>query len=142
MGLINTLSISHQSPTLGYHALISSKGPVSIQRTHGTNVNPNTTKLSSNTNQSHLFPFIVKIIYTRWAMFFAIYSSRIRNLTVTRFLNRSSLLSLYSPLSFSSSNRAFMVGLPCVSFLMVRSSALLLAKRKLFTEDSSATFVF
>ncbi len=43
---------------------------------------------------------------------------------------------------FNSSNFAFMVGLPWVSFLMVKSSALLLARRKLFSEDSSASLVF
>ena len=35
-----------------------------------------------------------------------------------------------------------MVGLPWVSFLMVKSSALLFAKRKLFTEDNKASLVF
>jgi len=35
-----------------------------------------------------------------------------------------------------------MVGLLYVNFLMVKSSALLLAKRRLFKEDRSASFVF
>lgn len=42
----------------------------------------------------------------------------------------------------ASSNAAFMVLLPHVSLRMVRSSAFLLARRRLFSEDSNASLVF
>ena len=44
--------------------------------------------------------------------------------------------------SFSSSNFAFIVGLPWVSFLMVKSSALSLANLRLFSDESNAALVF
>ena len=48
----------------------------------------------------------------------------------------------YLDLSESASNFAFIVGLPRVNFLIVRSSALLLAKRRLFSDDNNASLVF
>lgn len=47
-----------------------------------------------------------------------------------------------SDLSESASNFAFIVGFPWVNFFMVRSSALLFARRRLFSDDNSASFVF
>ena len=44
---------------------------------------------------------------------------------------------IYYTSSASPSNFAFMVGLPWVKFLMVKSSVLLFAKRKLFSEGST-----
>lgn len=48
----------------------------------------------------------------------------------------------YSVSSFKSANLAAMVALLRVSFLMVKSSALLFAKRRLFSEESRASLVF
>lgn len=48
----------------------------------------------------------------------------------------------YSSFFFASSNLAFMVGFPWVNFFMVKSSALLFASLKLFSEDKRASFVF
>lgn len=55
---------------------------------------------------------------------------------------RFSNLKYYSELFFNSLNFAVIVGFPLVNFLIVRSSALLFAKRRLFSEESSASFVF
>lgn len=43
---------------------------------------------------------------------------------------------------FNSSNLAFIVGLSCVNFLIVKSSAFWFASRRLLSEDNNASFVF
>ena len=49
---------------------------------------------------------------------------------------------LFTYFSFNSSNLAAIVGLFFVNLLMLKSSALLFANLKLFSEDNNASFVF